>query len=91
MAAPGTVRTKDHADGVRREFADARWANSESVQYTLEAALTGTIVSNAPPVTGLYVDGPVRHHDLPCEPDRLRSGLRNALGSGEVHVLYFSG
>ena len=32
---------------------------------------------------------PAHHYALPCEPERLRSALSNALG-GEVHVLYFS-
>ena len=32
---------------------------------------------------------PVRHYALPCEPGHLSSALSDALGSGEVHVLYF--
>ena len=54
-----------------------------------QAALTGAILSNALPVTGLYADGPARHYALPCAPDRLRSALSSARGRGEVHVLHF--
>ena len=76
--------------GVRQGFATPRWRDSESVRYVREAGLTGAVLSNALPITSLYVAGPARHYQLPCEPDRLRSALLNALGSGEVHVLYFS-
>ncbi len=76
--------------GVRQGYLAPRWRHSESVQYLREAALTGAIVSKALTVTSLYADSPVRHYALPCEPDRLRSALSVALGSGEVHVLYFS-
>ena len=75
--------------GVRHGYAAPRWRNSESVQYIREAALTGAILSNAMLTASLHTDGPARHYRLPCEPDHLRSALRNALGSGEVHVLYF--
>ena len=75
--------------GVRHGYAAPRWRNSESVQYIREAALTGAILSNAMLAASLHTDGPARHYRLPCEPDHLRSALRNALGSGEVHVLYF--
>ena len=75
--------------GVRHGYAAPRWRNSESVQYIQEAALTGAILSNAMLAASLRTDGPARHYQLPCEPDRLRSALQNALGSGEVHILYF--
>ena len=75
--------------GERQEFAAPRWRHSESVQYIAEAALTGAILSNALPVTGLYADGPARHYALPCAPDHLRSALSSARGRGEVHVLHF--
>ena len=76
--------------GVQHGFASPRWRNSESVQYIREAALTGAIWSNANPAMALYADSPRRHYLLPCEPDHLRSALSTTLGSGEVHVLYFS-
>ncbi len=76
--------------GVRPGFAEPRWRNSESMQYILEAALTGAILNNANRLTSLYADSPARHYQLPCEPDHLRSALSNALGSGQVHVLYFT-
>ena len=76
--------------GARQGYGAPRWRNSESVRYIREAALTGAIVSNALPVTSLYADSPVRHYELPCEPDRLRSALPAALGGEEAHVLYFS-
>ena len=75
--------------GERQGYAAPRWRHSERAQYLSEAALTGAIVSNTPPVTSLYADSPVRHYALPCEPGRLWSALSVALGSGEVHVLYF--
>ena len=75
--------------GVQQGFVEPRWGKSESLRYVLEAALTGTTLSNAYGVLRLYAHGPARHYGLPCEPDRLRSALRNALGSGDVHVLYF--
>ena len=76
--------------GARHGPAAPQWRNSESVQYIREAALTGAILSNAMLVTSLYTDGPARHYELPCEPDRLRSALWNAFGAGEAHVLYFN-
>ena len=76
--------------GARHGPAAPQWRNSESVQYIREAALTGAILSNAMLVTSLYADGPARHYELPCEPDRLRSALWNAFGAGEAHVLYFN-
>ena len=76
--------------GVRQGFVQPRWGKSESLRYVLEAALTGTTLSNAYGVMRLYTHNPARHYGLPCEPDRLRSALRNALGAGDVHVLYFS-
>ena len=75
--------------GERHGYAAPWWRHSESVQYIAEAALTGAIVSNALPVTGLYAAGPARHYELPCAPDRLRSALSVAHGRGEVHVLHF--
>ena len=76
--------------GARHGPAAPQWRNSESVQYIRETALTGAILSNAMLVTGLHADGPARHYELPCEPDRLRSALWKAFGGGEVHVLYFN-
>ena len=75
--------------GVRHGYAAPRWRNSESVQFLREAALTGAILSNAILAANLHIDGTARHYGLPCESDRLRSALTNALGSGEVHVLNF--
>ena len=75
--------------GERQEYAAPRWRNSESVQYISEAALTGATLSNALAFTSFYAAGSARHYSLPCEPDRLRSALSNADGSGEVHVLYY--
>ena len=75
--------------GEQQGFADPRWGKSESLRYVLEAGLTGATLSNAYGVMRLHARGPVRHHGLPCEPDRLRHALWNALGAGEVHVLYF--
>ena len=77
--------------GVRQGYGEQRWSNSESVQYIREAALTGTILSNHPIIPGLHADSPARRYRLLCEPDRVRSALSDALGSGEVHVLYFHG
>ena len=76
--------------GARHGPAAPQWRNSESVQYIRETALTGAILSNAMLVTGLHADGPARHYELPCEPDRLRSALWKAFGGGEAHVLYFN-
>ena len=76
--------------GMRQEYA-VPWArDSESVRYIREAALTGAIVSNDKLVTTLYAGGSARHYELPCVPGHLRPALSVALGSGEVHVLYFS-
>ncbi len=75
--------------GVRQGYGEQRWGNSESVQYIREAALTGTILSNHPIIPGLHADSPARRYRLLCESDRVRSALSDALGSGEVHVLYF--
>ena len=76
--------------GEKQEYAAPGWRNSESAQYISEAALTGTILNNAQAFTSFYAAGPARHHELPCEPDRLRSALANAAGwGGEVHVLYY--
>ncbi len=76
--------------GARQWYAAPAWRNSESVQYVREAALTGPILSNARVIMSLHVYGPAHHWKLPCEPDHLRSELLTALGSGEVHVLYFT-
>ena len=76
--------------GESQAYAAPRWRNSESLRYIREAALTGAILSNAMRATRLHADGPAHHYRLPCEPDRLRSALWNALRGGEVHVLYFS-
>ena len=76
--------------GLRQYFAAPRWKNSESVQYLREAALTGAVLSNGQVATSLHAVGPARHYELSCEPDHLRPALLNALGRGEVHVLYFS-
>ena len=75
--------------GAPQGYAAQRWSSSESVQYIREAALTGTILSNNPLILRLHVDSPARRYRLLCEPDRVRSALSYALGSGEVHVLYF--
>ena len=75
--------------GVRQEYAEPRWRNSESIQYIREAALTGAIWSNARPVTALYADSLRRHYALPCEPDHLRFAWSKALGSEEGYVLHF--
>ena len=75
--------------GLRQHFAAQRWSNSESVQYIREAALTGTILGNNPIIPRLHADSPARRYRLLCEPDRVRPTLLDALGSGEVHVLYF--
>ena len=75
--------------GEQQGFADPRWGKSESLRYVLEAGLTGATLSNAYGVMRLHARGPVRHHGLPCEPAGLRHALWNALGAGEVHVLYF--
>ena len=75
--------------GVRQGYGEQRWRNSESVQYIREAALTGTILGNHPIIPRLHADSPARRYRLLCEPDRVRPALSHALGSGEVHVLYF--
>ena len=75
--------------GERHGYAAPWWRNSESVQYIREVALTGAILSHAPPVTSLYAAEPARHDTLPCEPDRLRSALAVARDRGAVHVLHF--
>ncbi len=77
-------------DGLRQWYAEARWSNSESLQYTREAALTGAILSNDQIIASLHVYGSARHYNLPCEPDHLRSAFLNPPGSGELHVLYFN-
>ncbi len=76
--------------GMQQGFVEPRWGKSESLRYVLEAALTGATLSNAYGVMRLYAHSPARHYGLPCEPDHLRSALRNAPGAGDVHVLYFS-
>ena len=76
--------------GARQGYAEPQWKNSESVQYLREAALTGTILGNNPIILRLHADSPARRYRLLCEPDRVRPTLSDALGSGEVHVLYFS-
>ena len=75
--------------GAPQGYAAQRWSNSESVQYIREAALTGTILGNNPIIPRLHADSPARRYRLLCEPDRVRPALSDALGSGEVHVLYF--
>ena len=76
--------------GGKQEYAAPWWRNSECAQYISEAALTGTILNNAQAFTSFCAAGPARHHELPCEPDRLRSALANVAGwGGEVHVLYY--
>ncbi len=81
------------AAGVRQGFAAPQLMNSESLQYLRETALTGAILSNAlfaTVATSSHTDGPTRYYRLPCDPDRLQSALWSALGTEEVHVLYFS-
>ena len=76
--------------GTRQGYAESRWKNSESVQYIRDAALTGTILGNNPVILRLHAYSLARRYRLLCEPDRVRHALSDALGSGEVHVLYFS-
>ncbi len=75
--------------GERQEYAAPWWSNSESAQYISEAALSGKTLSNNLAFTSFYANGSARHYSLPCEPDRLRSALLDAIGSGEVHVIYY--
>ena len=75
--------------GERQEYAAPRWRNSESVQYISEAALTGTILSNNLAFTSFYADGSALHYFLPCEQDRLHYTLLDAVGSEEMHILYY--
>ena len=76
--------------GERQGYGAPRWRDSESVQYIREAALTGVILSNVHLAPILHADDPARRYELLCEPDHLRWALSNALGGGDVHVLYFS-
>ena len=75
--------------GERQEYAAPRWSNSESAQYISETALSGTTLSNDLAFTSFYANGSTLHYPLPCEPDRLRPALLDAIGSGEVHVIYY--
>ena len=75
--------------GERQEYAAPQWSNSESAQYISEAALTGATLSNDLAFTSFYANGSARHYSLPCEPDRLRSALASAVGSGETLVIYY--
>ncbi len=75
--------------GAPHGYAAPRWRTSESMQRFREAALTGTVLSNAWLAASLRADGPAHHRSLPCEPHHLEFALMNALGRGEVHVLYF--
>ena len=76
--------------GARQGYAAPQWRNSESLQYILDAALTGAIWSNARPATALYADSLRRHYALPCEADHLRSAWSKALDGEEAYVLHFN-
>ncbi len=75
--------------GAPHGYAAPRWRMSESMQHFREAALTGTVLSNARLAASLHADGPRTIGNLPCEPHHLESALMNGLGRGEVHVLHF--
>ncbi len=76
--------------GAKQAYAEPRWRDSESIGHIREAALTGSIWSNARPVTALHAGSLRRHYALPCEPDHLLFAWSDAVDGEEAYVLHFN-